>query len=134
MTMKTICTFAICAAFAHSLAGVSAQAKPKDPKAVMKAAERIFNEKFGGRLTKPGTGTGCTGFINVGSAVDRAEIDRYDCGLDLDHAIKEANCPSKFVRQHGLLRIQDDQLALGALRLSDATTRDPEAALVNLGG
>ena len=76
MTMKTICTLALCAAFAHSPTGVSAQAKPKDPKAVMKTAERIFNEKFGGRLTKPGTGTGCTGFINVGSAVDRAEIDR----------------------------------------------------------
>lgn len=38
------------------------------------AAKQLFEERYGRNFRKPGTGTGSTGFVIVGNAVDEAEV------------------------------------------------------------
>lgn len=38
--------------------------------------DKIYNERFGGRIKKPGTGIGATGFIIVGNSIEESEVTK----------------------------------------------------------
>ena len=70
-----------CAAFAILSALVASSALADEPQAVRKGLpvggrkiDKILYQRFGGKVVKPGTGTGVTGFVNVKGCVDTNEI------------------------------------------------------------
>ena len=58
--------------------------------------DQVYEMKFGGRLKRAGTGLGSTGFINVGTAVEQAQINRViaTLGKSLMHKQKSLTLAS----------------------------------------
>lgn len=67
---------ALCSAITFASGAFAAVEKTDEKTGKRSSIEQVYNEKLGGRLVRPGTGKGVTGFVNVGGAVERSEIDR----------------------------------------------------------
>ena len=69
-------TLALGGALALAVPAFAEDSAPTNRPAGRITLEQLYEKKLGGRLKKPGTGIGTTAFVNVGAAIENAEIEK----------------------------------------------------------